>query len=126
MKIWLKWRGGEEDGVSNEHIDSEKLLHFARTYQVYEALPRLGTCSRLPPPCNVHGVYKPGNVKLSPEKSNHQDYAKKMSTVSSQAHLWSTEAQVPTMRSRLPSRTELNGETLIPIPNGRTGKASAP
>jgi fructose-bisphosphate aldolase class II len=28
---------------------------------------------------NVHGVYKPGNVKLSPEKlGNHQDYAKKM------------------------------------------------
>ena len=85
MKIWLEMEigitGGEEDGVSNEHIDPEKLYTSPeQVYQVYEALSKVGDMFSIAAAFgNVHGVYKPGNVKLSPEKlGHHQDYAKKM------------------------------------------------
>ena len=83
MKIWLEMEigitGGEEDGVNNEDIDPEKLYTTPeQVYSVYEALAKIGPMFSIAAAFgNVHGVYKPGNVKLSPEKLlTHQEYTK--------------------------------------------------
>ena len=83
MKIWLEMEigvtGGEEDGVNNEDIDPEKLYTTPeQVYAVYEALAAIGPMFSIAAAFgNVHGVYKPGNVKLSPEKLlDHQVYTK--------------------------------------------------
>ena len=85
MKIWLEMEigitGGEEDGVDNEHVDPEKLYTSPeQVYAVYEALSKVGNMFSVAAAFgNVHGVYKPGNVMLSPEKlGQHQAYTKKM------------------------------------------------
>lgn len=84
MKIWLEMEigitGGEEDGVNNEDIDPEKLYTTPeQVYAVYEALSKIGPMFSIAAAFgNVHGVYKPGNVSLSPEKLlTHQEYTKK-------------------------------------------------
>jgi fructose-bisphosphate aldolase class II len=83
MKIWLEMEigitGGEEDGVNNEDVDPEKLYTTPeQVYSVYEALSKIGPMFSIAAAFgNVHGVYKPGNVKLSPEKLlTHQEYTK--------------------------------------------------
>ena len=83
MKIWLEMEigvtGGEEDGVNNEHIDPEKLYTSPeQVFSVYEALAPIGSMFSIAAAFgNVHGVYKPGNVVLSPQKlKGHQAYAK--------------------------------------------------
>lgn len=83
MKIWLEMEigitGGEEDGVNNEDIDPEKLYTTPeQVYSVYEALSTIGPMFSIAAAFgNVHGVYKPGNVSLSPEKLlTHQEYTK--------------------------------------------------
>ena len=83
MKIWLEMEigitGGEEDGVNNEDIDPEKLYTSPeQVFSVYKALSPIGSMFSIAAAFgNVHGVYKPGNVKLSPEKLlGHQAYAK--------------------------------------------------
>jgi len=83
MKIWLEMEigitGGEEDGVNNEDVDPEKLYTTPeQVYAVYEALSKIGPMFSIAAAFgNVHGVYKPGNVKLSPERLGaHQAYAK--------------------------------------------------
>jgi len=83
MKIWLEMEigitGGEEDGVNNEDIDPEKLYTTPeQVYAVYEALSKIGPMFSIAAAFgNVHGVYKPGNVSLSPEKLlTHQEYTK--------------------------------------------------
>jgi len=83
MKIWLEMEigitGGEEDGVNNEDIDPEKLYTTPeQVYAVYEALSKIGPMFSIAAAFgNVHGVYKPGNVTLSPEKLlGHQEYTK--------------------------------------------------
>jgi len=83
MKIWLEMEigitGGEEDGVNNEDIDPEKLYTTPeQVYSVYEALSKIGPMFSIAAAFgNVHGVYKPGNVTLSPEKLlAHQEYTK--------------------------------------------------
>lgn len=85
MKIWLEMEigitGGEEDGVNNEDIDPEKLYTSPeQVYSVYQALSKVSDMFSIAAAFgNVHGVYKPGNVKLSPHKlGEHQAYAKKM------------------------------------------------
>jgi fructose-bisphosphate aldolase class II len=85
MKIWLEMEigitGGEEDGVNNENVDPEKLYTSPeQVYSVYEALSKVGDMFSIAAAFgNVHGVYKPGNVVLSPEKlGKHQEYTKKM------------------------------------------------
>jgi fructose-bisphosphate aldolase class II len=84
MNIWLEMEigitGGEEDGVNNEDVDPEKLYTSPeQVYSVYEALSKIGPMFSIAAAFgNVHGVYKPGNVKLSPEKlGQHQAYTKK-------------------------------------------------
>merc|ERR1719361_804052 len=71
--------GGVEDGVDNSGVSKEKLYSTPQdVYAVYEGLSPISDMFSIAAAFgNVHGVYKPGNVKLSPEKfGNHQAYTK--------------------------------------------------
>jgi len=80
IEIELGVTGGEEDGVDNSDIDNSKLYsqpedvafaysHFKEIGPAFSIAASFG---------NVHGVYKPGNVKLSPIiLKNSQDYVQK-------------------------------------------------
>jgi fructose-bisphosphate aldolase class II len=60
--------GGEEDGIDNTHASSDKLYTTPEDMlYVYEQLKGLGRFTLAAAFGNVHGVYKPGNVKLRPE-----------------------------------------------------------
>lgn len=85
MKIWLEMEigitGGEEDGVNNEDIDPEKLYTSPeQVYSVHEALSKIGNMFSIAAAFgNVHGVYKPGNVSLQPERLHgHQAHTKRI------------------------------------------------
>ncbi|UPL03512.1 hypothetical protein LCI18_014446 [Fusarium solani-melongenae] len=83
MKQWLEMEigitGGEEDGVNNEDVDNASLYT-----QPEDILNIYNTLSAISPYFsiaagfgNVHGVYKPGNVKLHPELlGKHQEHVK--------------------------------------------------
>ena len=60
--------GGEEDGVSNEDVPADKLFTTPEDMlAVYDALNAIGGRYMFAATFgNVHGVYKPGNVKLKP------------------------------------------------------------
>ena len=61
--------GGEEDGVSNEDTPAEKLYTTPEDMiEVYERLSEVEGARYMFAATfgNVHGVYKPGNVKLRP------------------------------------------------------------
>jgi fructose-bisphosphate aldolase class II len=61
--------GGEEDGVSNEDAPAEKLYTTPEDMlYVYEQLSKVEGARYMFAATfgNVHGVYKPGNVKLRP------------------------------------------------------------
>ncbi len=80
LEIELGVTGGEEDGVDNEDIDSAKL--YTQPQDVAYAYERLLKISKNFTVAasfgNVHGVYKPGNVKLTPKiLRNSQDYIQK-------------------------------------------------
>ena len=68
LEIELGITGGEEDGVDNTDVDSSKL--YTQPSEVYYAYQKLSAISPnftiAAAFGNVHGVYKPGNVKLSP------------------------------------------------------------
>ncbi len=68
LEIELGVTGGEEDGVDNTDIDSSKL--YTQPEEVAYAYEELGKISDKFTIAaafgNVHGVYKPGNVKLTP------------------------------------------------------------
>jgi fructose/tagatose bisphosphate aldolase len=73
------FKGGEEDGVNNEAVDPEKLYTSPeQVFAVYQALSKIGDMFSIAAAFgNVHGVYKPGNVTLQPERlGKHQAYAK--------------------------------------------------
>jgi len=77
LEIELGITGGEEDGVDNTHVDNAAL--YTQPEEVYEAYKRLSAISpRFTIAAsfgNVHGVYKPGNVKLEPKiLNNSQKY----------------------------------------------------
>lgn len=60
--------GGEEDGVDNSDAKSEELYTTtAEMVYVYETLSPIGPFMYAATFGNVHGVYKPGNVKLEPK-----------------------------------------------------------
>lgn len=68
LEIELGCTGGEEDGVDNTGIDSAALYtqpeDVAYAYERLRAVsPRFTIAASFG---NVHGVYKPGNVKLTP------------------------------------------------------------
>ena len=69
LEIELGCTGGEEDGVDNSHLDNAALYtqpeDVAFAYETLQATsPRFTVAAAFG---NVHGVYKPGNVKLSPK-----------------------------------------------------------
>ena len=69
LEIELGITGGEEDGVDNTDIDSSKL--YTQPDEVayaYEELMKVSNKFTIAAAFgNVHGVYKPGNVKLTPK-----------------------------------------------------------
>jgi fructose-bisphosphate aldolase, class II len=77
LEIELGITGGEEDGVDNTDVDSSKLYtQPSEVAYAYEELmkvsPRFTIAAAFG---NVHGVYKPGNVKLTPKiLKNSQEY----------------------------------------------------
>lgn len=79
IEIELGVTGGEEDGVDNSDVDSSRLYtqpedvayayeHLSKVSDRFTVAAAFG---------NVHGVYKPGNVKLQPViLHNSQEYVK--------------------------------------------------
>ena len=67
--------GGEEDGVNNEDAPADKLYTSPEEMvEVAKTLRPIGPFMYAATFGNVHGVYKPGNVKLRPEiLKNGQD-----------------------------------------------------
>ncbi|MFO7869650.1 MAG: class II fructose-bisphosphate aldolase [Bacteroidales bacterium] len=69
LEIELGVTGGEEDGVDNSEVDSSSLytqpeeVEYAYS-QLLEVSPNFTIAASFG---NVHGVYKPGNVKLTPK-----------------------------------------------------------
>ena len=67
LEIELGVTGGEEDGVDNEGVDSSKLYtQPSDVLAAYDKLNGLGHFTCAASFGNTHGVYKPGNVKLTP------------------------------------------------------------
>lgn len=80
LEIELGITGGEEDGVDNTDVDDSKL--YTQPEEVayaYEQLKEVSDQFTIAAAFgNVHGVYKPGNVKLTPKiLRNSQDYVTK-------------------------------------------------
>ncbi|MCK9401621.1 MAG: class II fructose-bisphosphate aldolase [Bacteroidales bacterium] len=77
LEIELGVTGGEEDGIDNAGIDSKKLYtqpeHVEYAYsELMKISPRFTIAASFG---NVHGVYKPGNVRLQPViLNNSQKY----------------------------------------------------
>lgn len=77
LEIELGVTGGEEDGVDNSGVDSSLL--YTQPEEVHYAFKELSKVSSnftiAASFGNVHGVYKPGNVKLTPKiLDNSQKY----------------------------------------------------
>jgi fructose-bisphosphate aldolase, class II len=80
LEIELGVTGGEEDGVDNTGIESSKLYtQPAEVAYAYNELLKISDRFTIAASFgNVHGVYKPGNVKLTPIiLKNSQDYIMK-------------------------------------------------
>lgn len=80
LEIELGITGGEEDGVDNSDVDDSKL--YTQPEEVayaYEELSKVSHRFTIAAAFgNVHGVYKPGNVKLTPKiLRNSQEYISK-------------------------------------------------
>ncbi|TAN51668.1 MAG: class II fructose-bisphosphate aldolase [Methylococcaceae bacterium] len=69
LEIELGCTGGEEDGVDNTHMDHSALYtQPADVAYAYEELSKISHRFTIAASFgNVHGVYKPGNVKLTPK-----------------------------------------------------------
>jgi len=80
LEIELGITGGEEDGVDNSDVDDSKLYtqpeEVAYAYEELSKIsPRFTIAAAFG---NVHGVYKPGNVKLTPKiLKNSQEFITK-------------------------------------------------
>ena len=77
LEIELGVTGGEEDGVDNTGVESSKLYTQPEDVAyAYEELKKVSENFTIAASFgNVHGVYKPGNVKLTPViLKNSQDY----------------------------------------------------
>ena len=77
LELELGCTGGEEDGVDNSHLDNSALYtqpeDVAYAYErLIKISPRFTIAASFG---NVHGVYKPGNVQLTPKiLDNSQKY----------------------------------------------------
>ncbi|KHJ36401.1 putative fructose-bisphosphate class ii [Erysiphe necator] len=83
MKQWVEMEigitGGEEDGVNNEDVDNNSLYTQPEDIlNIYKTLAPISPYFSIAAGFgNVHGVYKPGNVKLHPELlGKHQKFVK--------------------------------------------------
>lgn len=77
LEIELGVTGGEEDGVDNTNMDNSKLYTQPEDVNLaYEELNKISPMFTIAASFgNVHGVYKPGNVKLTPKiLDNSQKY----------------------------------------------------
>lgn len=80
IEIELGVTGGEEDGVDNSNVDNDKLYTQPEDVAyAYEHLREVGANFSVAASFgNVHGVYKPGNVKLQPIiLKNSQEFVQK-------------------------------------------------
>jgi len=84
MKCWLEMEigitGGEEDGVDNSGVDNASLYTKPeQVWNVYKTLSAIGPLFSIAAAFgNVHGVYKAGNVVLSPHLlAGHQEFIQK-------------------------------------------------
>ncbi len=90
LEIELGVTGGEEDGVDNSDVDSSKLYtqpeEVAYAYEHMKKVSHRFTVAAAFG--NVHGVYKPGNVKLQPVILNNsqQFIQQKFSTIEKPIH----------------------------------------
>ncbi|KAF8914963.1 fructose 1,6-bisphosphate aldolase [Mucidula mucida] len=82
LGLWLEMEigitGGEEDGVDNTGVDNASLYtQPPDILDVHDALSKISPNFSIAAAFgNVHGVYKPGNVRLQPELlGKHQAYA---------------------------------------------------
>jgi len=83
IDLWLEMEigitGGEEDGVDNTGVDNASLYTQPEDiWDIYSAFSKITPMFSIAAAFgNVHGVYKPGNVKLQPELlQKHQAYVK--------------------------------------------------
>ena len=79
LEMELGITGGEEDGVDNSDVDNSLLYTQPEdVYKVYAALSKISPNFTIAASFgNVHGVYKPGNVKLTPKiLKNSQEFIK--------------------------------------------------
>ena len=71
LEIELGVTGGEEDGVGADLVEGADNAHLytqpEHVLEAYDALHDIGHFTVAASFGNVHGVYKPGNVKLRPE-----------------------------------------------------------
>lgn len=77
LEIELGVTGGEEDGVDNSSVDNSLLYTQPEDVNyAYEELSKISPNFTIAASFgNVHGVYKPGNVKLTPKiLDNSQKY----------------------------------------------------
>jgi fructose-bisphosphate aldolase class II len=93
--LWLEMEigitGGEEDGVDNTGVDNSSLYTQPEdVYDVHDALSKISPNFSIAAAFgNVHGVYKPGNVRLHPELlAQHQSYAKEKTGGKVEKPLW--------------------------------------
>jgi fructose-bisphosphate aldolase class II len=80
IEIELGVTGGEEDGVDNSHVDNSKLYTQPEDVAFsFQHLKEIGNNFTVAASFgNVHGVYKPGNVKLTPViLKNSQEFIQK-------------------------------------------------
>ncbi|MDO5509342.1 MAG: class II fructose-bisphosphate aldolase [Weeksellaceae bacterium] len=80
LEIELGVTGGEEDGVDNTDVDSSKLYtQPSEVLYAYDELSKISPNFTVAAAFgNVHGVYKPGNVKLTPIiLKNSQEHVQK-------------------------------------------------
>ncbi len=84
LEIELGVTGGEEDGVDNTGVDESRLYtQPEEVAQAYELLGKISPNFTIAAAFgNVHGVYKPGNVKLKPTilKDSQEFIEKKFGT----------------------------------------------
>lgn len=85
VEIELGVTGGEEDGVDNTDIDTARLYtQPEEVNQAYEVLSEVSNRFTVAAAFgNVHGVYKPGNVELTPKiLLNSQEFLKEKHSLS--------------------------------------------
>lgn len=80
LEVEIGITGGEEDGVDNSHVENHKLYSTPEDVDyTYERLKSVSPNFTIAAAFgNVHGVYKPGNVVLSPKiLRDAQEYIQK-------------------------------------------------